>query len=194
MFLWSPNNFIWHILTKRKEWEKSQFLTKKFPLEKWKFCDFFKSMILWSPNNFIWHILTKRKEWEKSQFLTKKFPLEKCKFCDFFKSMILWSTKAIYLSRTSPDTFFGRFWMKSNNEKDHKFWQQPWANPFKIMQILGIFVNRCLYSPQRLAFYPFYLEGHQTPLFGIFWTKRKNEKNFNSRQKPWANPFGEMQI
>ena len=161
-------------------------------------------MFLWSrkpialrrtaPNNFIWHILTKRKEWEKSQFLTKNFPLEKFKFCDFYKSIILWPTKAIYLSRTSPDTFFGRFWMKSSNEKDHKFWQKPWANPFKIMQILEIFVNRSLYSPQRLAFYLFYLEGHQTPLFSIFWIKRKNEKHFNFRQKPWTNAFGEIQI
>ena len=52
------------------------------------------------------------------------------------------------------------------------------------------FSNWCFYSLQRLFMY---VEGHYAILFGVFWTKRKNKKNYNFWEKAWTNPFGKMQ-
>ena len=52
------------------------------------------------------------------------------------------------------------------------------------------FSNWCFYSLQRLFMY---VERHYAILFGIFWTKRKNKKDYNFWEKAWTNPFGKMQ-
>ena len=39
-----------------------------------------------------------------------------------------------------------------------------------------------------------YVERHYAILFGVFWTKRKNKKDYNFWEKAWTNPFGKMQI
>ena len=129
--------------------------------------------------------------------------------------MFLWSRKPISLCRTAPNTFIWHislnlinygFWLaiylsrkllntiicrilkkKREKEKDYK---NHGPTPLEKCKFCD-FSNRCFYGLESLFLY---VERHQTLLFGIFLLKRKNEKNYNFKRKPWTNPFKRMQI
>ena len=83
--------------------------------------------------------------------------------------------------------------MKRKNAKDYNCWQKPWTsslNPLKKSNFCDFVKSEFLQSRKTIPL----ARTSPTLLCDIFRVKRKNEINYNFRQKPWINPLGKIQI
>ena len=149
-----PNTFIWHVLTKKKEFEKLQFLTKTTDYALSKNANFasFSNRCFYSLqrlfnlsrtslNTFDCLFLNKKNEWQRLQIWEKPWsnPFGKMQTFRLFSNRCFYRLKSLFLYVERHQTLsFATFSLKKS-EKNYSFWKKPMDYPFKNMQILWLF-------------------------------------------------------